>query len=141
MRMYDPGRIVHAEERADPSVHVHASACGCKSGFHLLPIGSWAEGGGGGAGTGRLSGILIVLLHVAELHECGGRREQPEAMWGMREKPRERASLGFTGTVETAQSPDTLQGGWLGRERGSGIQDLGTVGKILVRFRAILLFA
>lgn len=35
-------------------------------------------------GWGKLSGILIVLLHVAELHECGGRREQPEAMWGMR---------------------------------------------------------
>jgi hypothetical protein len=35
-------------------------------------------------GWGRLSGILIVLLHVAGLHECGGRREQPGAMWGMR---------------------------------------------------------
>ena len=86
-----------------------------------------------------LSGILIVLLHVAELHECGGRREQPEAMWGMREKPQERGSLGFTGTLERRQSPDTLQGGWQGRERGSEIQDLGTVGKIigLRRFRSL----
>jgi hypothetical protein len=32
------------------------------------------------AGLGRLSGILIVLLHVAGFHECGGRREQPGAM-------------------------------------------------------------
>lgn len=98
LRMYGPPEeraAVHTEERAHPSVRVHASACGCKSGFHL-PIGSWA----GVGGAGRLSGILIVLLHVAELHECGGRREQPEAMWGMRKKPQERGSLGFTGTLE-----------------------------------------
>lgn len=53
----------------------------------------------------------------------------------------QRASLGFTGTLERALSPDTLRGAWLGRERGSGIQNLRTVGKILVRFRAIPLFA
>lgn len=92
LRMYNPleERVpVHMEERAYPSLRVHASACGCKSGFHLLPIGSWAgTGGGEGGAGGRLSGILIVLLHVAELHECGGRREQPEAMWGMRESHR-----------------------------------------------------
>ena len=35
---------VHTEEQAHPPVHIHARACGCKSGFHLLPIGSWAGG-------------------------------------------------------------------------------------------------
>lgn len=69
-------------------------------------------------GWGRLSGILIVLLHVAELHECGGRREQPEAMWGMRGKPQERGALGFTGTLRRRQSPETQKSGWQGEGEG-----------------------
>lgn len=56
-------------------------------------------------------------------------------------EPQKRGSLGFTGILERRQSPDTLQGGWQGRERGSEIQDLGTVGKILVRFKPILMCA
>lgn len=61
-------------------------------------------------GWGRLSGILIVLLHVAKLHECGGRREQPAAMWGMREKPQEQGSLGFIGLLGRRQSPRDPKG-------------------------------
>lgn len=55
----------------------------------------------------------MVLLHVAELHECGGRREQPEAMWGMRGKPQEWGSLGFISLLEGRQSPETGKGGWV----------------------------
>lgn len=39
-----------------------------------------------------------MLLHVAELHECGGLREQPEAMWGMREA----TGAGFPGVYRHA---------------------------------------
>lgn len=65
-------------------------------------------------GWGSLSRILIVILHVAELHECGGRWEQPAAMWRMREKPQERASLGFIGELGRRQSPETPKSGWQG---------------------------
>lgn len=57
-----------------------------------------------------------MLLHVAELHECGGRREQPEAMWRMRGKPQEQGSLGFIGVLGRRQSPKTQKGGW--QEKG-----------------------
>lgn len=92
-------------------------------------------------GWGRLSRILIVLLHVAKLHECGGRREQPEVMWEMREKPQEQDSLGFIGLLGRRQSPETQKGGWQGWERASEAEDWGTAGKILTRFRVIPMFA
>lgn len=81
-----------------------------------------------------------MLLHVAELHECGGWREQPEAMWGMRGKPQKQGSLGFMDTLGRRQSPETQKGGWQG-EGVSKTKDLETRGKILTRFRAILTFA
>lgn len=81
-----------------------------------------------------------MLLHVAELHECGGLREQPEAMWGMRGKPQERGSLGFIGVLGRGR---TLRpNGWVaGRGRKLlEAEDLGTAGEILASFRVILTF-
>lgn len=62
------------------------------------------------AGLGRLSGILIVLLHVAELHECGGRRKQPGAMWEMRGSHSFRAPGIYSAEMEA--EPRWLVGGW-----------------------------
>lgn len=92
-------------------------------------------------GWGRLSGILIVLLHVAQLHECGGRREQPGAIRGMREKPQEQGSLGLKALLGRRQRLRPRRVGGSGRGRASEAKDLGTAGKTPARLRAIPTFA
>lgn len=48
-----------------------------------------------------------MILHVDELHECGGRRKQPEAIWGVMGKSHDQGSLGFIGMLGRWQSPGT----------------------------------
>lgn len=80
-----------------------------------------------------------MLLHVAELHECGGLSEQPEAMWGMKGKPQEWGSLGFTGVLGRGRVRSPKLGG-REREGASEAEDLGTARKRLGSVRVILTF-